>query len=142
MGVLKEFVCFAHGEFEEFVNGDELPSCPKGCSNNFVAREIRTTPGLHNAKTKNIDGILKDFAAQHNLPDIRVDKDDDKSVMQNLRARDGNNRDEFAAYWASTDKINTKEFKPTNVFNKDNVPAVRPDILDGKVRGSLPKVDL
>lgn len=85
MAVLKEFVCQAHGAFEEFVQQDEVPKCPRGCSKRFVKREFRTAPAIRNVVTGRMDNIQKDLAHDFGLSDMKVNRDDGNSVMQNLR---------------------------------------------------------
>lgn len=86
MAVLKEFRCKAHGAFEEFVKADETPKCPKGCSSRFVVREFRTAPAIRGAATGRLDGLQKELAHDFGLPDLKVGRDDGKSVMENLRS--------------------------------------------------------
>jgi hypothetical protein len=86
MSVLKEFACKAHGPFEEMVEQDQIPSCPNGCSPRFVVREIRSPPAARGIVTGKLDGLQREIAKDFNLPDIKVGKDDGKSVMQNLQS--------------------------------------------------------
>lgn len=65
MGVLKEYVCLAHGGFE---SDSESPECPEGC--NTVERAFFTPPGLASARTKGIDNTLQSLAKSYNLTDI------------------------------------------------------------------------
>jgi hypothetical protein len=127
MGVLKEFACAAHGEFEEMVNGDEIPACPHGCTPRFVTREIRTPTASRSARTSNTDRLTKDLAQQYNLPNIKVDKHDGKSVMENLRK--GEKAGDFGAYWGQN--VNLSEFQPTNALQSQNIPPVKP-VFEGR----------
>lgn len=122
MGVLKEFSCAAHGEFEEMVNGDEIPPCPHGCTPRFVIREIRTPTNSRSNKTNNTDRLMGDLAQQYKLPDIKVDKHESKSVMENLRK--GEKTSDFGSYWGKN--VNLSEFTPTNALQDQKFPAVQP----------------
>jgi len=135
MAVLKEFICAAHGEFEEFVNGDETPYCPHGCSPRFVNREIRTVVASRSNSTDRMDHLIDGIAKEHRLSDIKVGKDDGQSVMQNLRR--GEKASDFGAYWGKN--VNLSEFKPTEALSNQKMPQVRPDIIDGRVTGKLPE---
>lgn len=95
MAVLKEYVCAAHGPFEAMVSADEMGKCPKGCSKRFVKREFRTAPAVRNVVTGRMDGLQRDLAHQFGLSDLKVGKDDGKSVMQNLR-----DKEDFSVKWA------------------------------------------
>jgi len=86
MAVLKEFSCKAHGPFEEMVEQDVTPECPKGCSPRWVTREIRTAPAARNVVTGKMDGLQRDLAHDFGLSDLKVDKEGGKSVMQNLQS--------------------------------------------------------
>jgi hypothetical protein len=94
MAVLKEYVCAAHGPFEAFVKSDEMGVCPKGCSKRFVKREFRTAPAIKNVVTGTLDGHQRALAHQFGLGDLKVGKDDGKSVMQNLREKE-----DFSPKW-------------------------------------------
>jgi hypothetical protein len=85
MAVLKEFSCAAHGAFEEMVEQSEMPKCPRGCPKRFVTREIRTAPAGRATITGTLDHLQRELAHDFGLSDIKVGKDDNKSVMQNLR---------------------------------------------------------
>ena len=122
MGVLKEFSCAAHGPFEEIVVDDEIPRCPEGCSTRFVSREIRTPTKTRSVRTSNTDKIVSEFARDHKLRDIKIDKHDGKSVMENLRK--GENASDFGSYWGKN--VNLSEFKPTNALQQQTIPKVQP----------------
>jgi hypothetical protein len=95
---LKEFRCAAHGPFEALVKLDETKTpCPRGCSTRFVKQEIRTAPSFHGGKTAVQDAMQKDLATSYGLPDLKVDKDDGRSVMDRLR-RD--TTDDYSTRWA------------------------------------------
>ena len=86
MAVLKEFYCKAHGAFEEFVKNDRMPKCPKGCSPRFVSREFRTAPSIRGVSTGRMDGLQRELAHDFGLSDLKVGRDDGKSLMENLRS--------------------------------------------------------
>jgi hypothetical protein len=86
MAVLKEFYCKAHGAFEEFVKSDRNPKCPKGCSPRFVTREFRTAPSIRGVATGRMDGLQREIAHDFGLSDLKVGRDDGKSLMENLRS--------------------------------------------------------
>jgi hypothetical protein len=137
MTILKEFVCKAHGPFEEFVRGDKTPKCPKGCSPRWVTREIRTAPAAHGHVTGQLDLLQKDIAKDFRLRDIKVDKEGGGSVMNELRKGDQNTN--YSAFWSDAKSINTKEFSPTEVLRSTPLPKVTPNI-EGRHRGPLPEV--
>jgi hypothetical protein len=97
MGVLREWACKAHGPFEESTEQGEVPSCPRGCSRRFVTREIRTAPAVRSAVMGTIDKQTRGLAHDFGLSDIKVGRDDGKSVMDNLRK--AGKPDEFAPQW-------------------------------------------
>ena len=136
MAILKEFICKAHGPFEEFVNGEETPACPKGCSARWVTREIRTAPAMSNPVNRNRDAMLKDAAAQFGLTDIKVDKEPGTSVMDNLRQSDAV---PTATTWGDASKLSMKDFKYNTPINKSDLPPVSPNIV-GRHSGPLPEV--
>lgn len=86
MAVLKEFACKAHGPFEEIVEQDVTPSCPNGCSPRFVVREIRSAPAARGVITGKMDTLYRDVAKDFNLSNLKIDKENGKSVMQNLQS--------------------------------------------------------
>lgn len=65
MGVVKEWLCKAHGSFESDI---EPPLCPYGCDT--VERVFLTPPGLFSARTSNIDSTLESLARSHGMTDI------------------------------------------------------------------------
>jgi hypothetical protein len=85
MAILKEFTCAAHGPFDERVEGDEIPQCPTGCSPRFVRREIRTAPAMKTVISGRLDTLQRDIAHDFGLSDMKVSKDSNSSVMENLR---------------------------------------------------------
>lgn len=64
MGVVKEFVCMAHGPFD----GEEA-RCPAGCTTN-IEREFRTAPAARSDRTKAVDNALSRLAGQYGFSDI------------------------------------------------------------------------
>jgi len=84
MAVLKEYSCRAHGSFEAFAD-DEVPECPHGCSARWVRREIRTAPAAGTVKTGKMDALQRDLAHNFGLSDLKTDKENGKSVIENLR---------------------------------------------------------
>jgi len=97
MGILKEYVCAAHGPFEDIVNGDEMGKCPKGCSRRFVKREIRTAPAAGSVVTGRMDNLQRDLAHDFGLSDLKTNAKDGTSVMQNLRRGE-----DFSPRWVDT----------------------------------------
>ena len=142
MAVLKEFMCSAHGPFEEFVNNDKTPKCPKGCSKRFVTREIRTAPSLQGAVVGTLDKMQKDIAHDFGLRDLKVNSKDSTSVMENLRK--GEKKEDFAPFWGSNSNSDiaamTKTFKPTDVMKGTNFAQPSPGIIVGRHSGPLPEV--
>lgn len=64
MGVLKEFLCPAHGRFDS-----DVAKCPHGCD--FVVdRVFHTAPGTRSAKTRATDVLLRDIAQQYGFTDM------------------------------------------------------------------------
>jgi len=94
MAVLKEFSCRAHGAFEAMVNQGETPECPKGCSPKWVTREFRTAPSARGAATGKLDKLQGQLAMDFGLSNLKVGKDDGKSVIQNLRGSE-----DFSPKW-------------------------------------------
>jgi hypothetical protein len=84
MAILKEYRCQAHGPFEAFAD-DEVPECPNGCSARWVKREIRTAPAAGNVRTGKMDALQRDLAHNFGLSDLKTDKENGKSVIENLR---------------------------------------------------------
>jgi hypothetical protein len=136
MAILKEFACAAHGPFEAFVKQDEIAKCPKGCSTKFVVREIRTAVATQNVITGRLDSMQKDIAHSYGLRDIKVDKQDGSSVMENLRK--GEKPSDFSPYWASNPDISA--FKPTDVMKNAKFDQPSPGVVMGSHRGVLPEV--
>lgn len=79
MATIKEFRCFAHGEFESTEK-----TCPHGCPTDFVVQEFRTPPKIKSAGTKVVDAQLRGLAQDFGLSDLKNDKDG-TSVMQSIR---------------------------------------------------------
>lgn len=86
MAVLKEWTCRAHGDFEAFADRDEVPECPKGCSSRWVKREIRTAPASREVTTGRMDTLQRSVADDFGLSNLKVDKENGQSVVQNLRS--------------------------------------------------------
>lgn len=136
MAVLKEFACKAHGPFEEWVSGDDIPRCPKGCSTRFVVREIRQAPAMRGVVTGRLDEMQRDLADTYKLRDLKADKEGGTSMMQELRK--GEKPQDFAATWGK--KVNLSEFKPTQAMQMaGTLPQPKPSMLDGRYRGPLPE---
>jgi len=64
IGVIKEFRCRAHGDFE----GTE-PECPHGCTGT-VDRVFLTPAAFRSNRTTRIDQRVENLAKAHNLTDI------------------------------------------------------------------------
>lgn len=64
MGIRKEYVCLAHGEFE----GDQ-PLCPHGCTV-AIERHFRSAPALKSPRTGNIDRTLAVLAREFGYSDL------------------------------------------------------------------------
>jgi hypothetical protein len=130
VAVLKEFFCNAHGPFEEMVEQDVTPNCPHGCSPRFVMREIRSAPKARNVVTGTLDGLQRGIAEDFNLPDIRVGKDDGKSVMQNLKSAD------FSPKWvdvpskakSASEMISSFGMTGGNALTGHNIPKPQPQV--------------
>jgi len=69
MGVLKEFICMAHGSFEAFE-----PHCPHGCKGTMIEREFRTAP-MYPQRMTGIDRTLDNLAKDFNMTDMRHNSD-------------------------------------------------------------------
>lgn len=67
-GVIKEFLCFAHGPFEA-----REPVCPSGCT--LVEREFRTPVGLRTRASIGVDKTLDTIARDYKLSDINTRRD-------------------------------------------------------------------
>ena len=97
MAILKEYTCAAHGPFEAMVKQDQTPKCPNGCSKRFGSREFRTAPAARSVVMGRMDGLQRDMAHDFGLSNIKVDKDNGKSVIQNLRSET-----DFSPRWIDT----------------------------------------
>lgn len=64
-GVVKEFRCWAHGDFE---SSAETPLCPHGCDT--VERVFLTPVAFRSNRTANIDRTVQSLAASHGMTDI------------------------------------------------------------------------
>ena len=75
MGVLHDYKCKKHGEFEA-----SHPICPAmGCASEHVDIVFKKAPGLIGARTKNFDRGMKDTATQMGLLDFRSTKGEESS---------------------------------------------------------------
>jgi len=87
MATLKEFCCAAHGPFESYT-----PSCPHGCPERYVKREIRTAPGLKSQGTKRADWAINALAEDYGYTDINNSPSRGDSVaqfaMKNAKVKD------------------------------------------------------
>ena len=141
MAILKEFSCKAHGSFEAWVQQDETPKCPKGCSKRFVTREYLTPPSINGAVVGTLDQMQKDIAKDFNLSNLKVSEKDGASVMDNLRK--GEKPQDFAPFWAK-DANPAKmlgDFKPTDVLKPDTLPSVgKQTQIQGRYDAPLPEV--
>ena len=153
MPVLKEFTCKAHGPFEEFVDQNVIPECPKGCSARWVTREIRTAPAANSVITGKLDDLQRNLAKDFGLSDLKVDKQDGKSVIENLRGTP-----DFRPKWvdmpaplkAGWSKRGEKP-PPVNISSTfgvqaDNalarvpLPKALPTQVEGRYKGEVPRV--
>ena len=141
MAILKEFSCKAHGSFEAWVQQDETPKCPKGCSKRFVTREYLTPPSINGAVVGTLDQMQKDIAKDFNLSNLKVSEKDGTSVMENLRK--GEKPQDFAPFWATNPdpKKMLGDFKPTDVLKPDTLPSVgKSTQIQGRYDAPLPEV--
>jgi hypothetical protein len=90
MGVMKEWYCAGHGEFEA-----EEPVCPSGCKGSFITREFRSAPGYKSVKTKFTDQGMRTIANDYGLTDMS--NRHGRSVMENQRKP----KQEVAPSWKS-----------------------------------------
>lgn len=141
MAILKEFTCKAHGSFEVWVQQDETPKCPKGCSKRFVSREFLTPPSVNGVVVGTLDQMQKEIASSFNLSNLKVSEKDGTSVMQNLRS--GTKKEDFSPFWASdpNPKKMLNDFKPTNVLKPEKLPDVGTrTTIQGSYKAPLPEV--
>lgn len=90
MGVLKEWRCAAHGNFE---SSEESPECPHGCDT--VERVFLTPVGFRSPRTANIDSTVEGLARRHGLSDIS-NRGGRAAVRENPNAR--RQQEELSAY--------------------------------------------
>lgn len=69
MGIVKEYFCPGHGDFES-----DKPICPKGCSV-AAEREFRTPPAYHNGKTARTDRMVREQVESFGLSNIRSSRE-------------------------------------------------------------------
>jgi hypothetical protein len=142
VAVLKEFACKAHGPFEEIVEQDTTPPCPKGCSPRFVVREIRSAPAARGVITGKMDTLYRNVAKDFGLSNLKVDKENGKSVMQNLQS--GEN---FSPRWVDVPREAAKGgFASSMGLTSGNAIAganfVKPTpIFDGSYKAPFPSVE-
>jgi len=146
MAILKEYTCAAHGPFEALVKQDETPKCPKGCSKRFVKREIRTAPAARSVVTGRMDTLQRDVAHDFGLSNLKVGRDDGKSVIQNLRSET-----DFSPRWLDTPRpapgwsqrgekpsalpVSSMGMQPDNVLSSISAPKQIPTNIVGKYSG-------
>lgn len=77
MGVIKEWFCADHGEFES-----THPICPAfGCASKEVVREHRTPPAIRSESTSRTDADLRRTAESYNI-DFRSAKEGESAKVQ------------------------------------------------------------
>lgn len=86
MPVLKEFICKAHGNFENFD-----ANCPHGCRGTMVDRQFLTAPGFPQ-RAPGIDRTLDTLASDFNMTDMK---------HNSLGSVSGGQSNPFAPRWAS-----------------------------------------
>jgi hypothetical protein len=128
MGILKEFCCKAHGPFEAIVAQDETPDCPVGCSKSRVKREIRTAPAARSAVMGTLDTQMRGLAHDFGLSDLKVGRDDGKSVMDNLRKGET-----FAPHWVGV----PGHLAPGWIGRGEKPAAINPSALYGTKDANL-----
>jgi hypothetical protein len=83
MGVLREWRCSGHGEFESEDN--VCPTCGHAF---FVKQEIRTAPAYQRKNMKIIDGIFRGIAQDNGLTDLKNDPKAGVSVLEAMKKMD------------------------------------------------------
>ena len=91
--ILKEWRCMAHGIFE---NSTGL--CPRGCSQMFVTREIRTAPAYERPNKKFVDQQLRGIAADYGVTNLQNDAKANLSALQIAQSK---NNSEYKPEWVS-----------------------------------------
>ena len=64
-GVLNDYVCAGHGNFES-----RTGKCPHGCSPKLVEIRFNKAPGMVTARTRGIDNTLRGLAKDHGLTNM------------------------------------------------------------------------
>ncbi len=64
-GVLHDYVCMAHGEFES-----RDGRCPHGCGKAMVQIKYNKAPSYHNGRTSNIDKTIRALANDYKQTDL------------------------------------------------------------------------
>ena len=87
MAIVKEWVCYAHGDFDApSLEDGSPPPCPHGCGSGMVERVFRTAPALQSAGYRGINATFESLAREHGLTDM------------NNSGRDGMRRADYATH--------------------------------------------
>ena len=80
MAVLHDWECSAHGRFEAFA-----AHCPHGCGDSMVHKVFIQAPGLHSARTTNIDRNLRALANDYGLTNMNNQNGTSAAVRPDAR---------------------------------------------------------
>jgi hypothetical protein len=130
MPVMKEWLCAAHGEFE-----NASGRCPHGCSKRFVVQEFRTAPAIRHGTTRNADKLVGTLAKDFGLSDVASAREGE-SVMENLRR--GKTKD-FAPTWGKVDHNEpgwSGRGEAAKTFNPSSMQ-VKPDGMLSRMKGTF-----
>jgi hypothetical protein len=84
---LNDYICQAHGIFRDSYTG----KCPHGCDKQFVEKIFLKAPGLKSGRTKNIDGTLRDLAADYGMTDMNNQNGTSACIRPDSRAVNARN---------------------------------------------------
>lgn len=86
LGVIKEFRCLDHGEFEA-----SHAICPAlGCDSRMVVREFRTAPKVGTQFVKRFDAGIKHSADMYRISDFRSAREGEAAYGGNVKDVNGN----------------------------------------------------
>ena len=108
MGVLRDWTCLGHGNFE---SSEDEPLCPVGGCNT-VRKVFLQPPGFTSSRTQNIDRTLDSLARSHGMTDIqnrggRAAKGETPGQRQRAEEFNAYVREKYGSNWQSVAKGGT-----------------------------------
>lgn len=124
MGILRDFQCLAHGNFESM---EEKPLCPFGCDT--VQMVFLQPPAFNSARTSNIDKTLESIAKSHGLTDMN---NRGGAAVKRPTSKFANSQEEYTRFmrerygdgWGVVPKGGTMNVKTKEVTNEGTGPGV------------------